>query len=143
MPEIIGSIEILRPVEEVWAYLSDLKNNVQWENGVIEMELTTEGPVSVGSKYRRVEKMMGTDEGVLEITELVQNESLSFEFESPRFVGRGGYQMEVAAGGTRLNYLFNGGPKPLFFKILIPLMMPMFRRQIRKDYERVKGILES
>ena len=47
MPEIRGSVDILRPVEDVFAYLSDPKNNLQWEAGVVEMELTTEGPLGV------------------------------------------------------------------------------------------------
>ena len=39
MSEIRGSVDIRRPVEEVFAYLSEPKNNLQWETGVVEMEL--------------------------------------------------------------------------------------------------------
>lgn len=77
MSEIRGSVDIRRPVEEVFAYLSEPKNNLQWETGVVEMELTTEGPLAVGSKGRRVEKQMGTDEGTWEITEHVGSVTLS------------------------------------------------------------------
>ena len=143
MPEIRGSVDILRPVEDVFAYLTDPKNNVQWETGVVEMELTSEGPLRVGSKGRRVEKLMGTDEGTWEITEHVPNESLGMAFESQRFVGTAGYKFEATDGGTRLNYWFNGDPKKILFKLLMPLMMPMFRRQVRRDYAKLKGILES
>ena len=143
MPEIEGSVDILRPVEEVFAYLSEPTNSLQWETGVVVMELTTEGPLALGSKGRRVEKQMGTDEGAWEITKYVPNESLAMTFESQRFTGVGGYELEAIDGGTRLNYRFNGKPKKILFKILIPLMMPMFRRQIKKDHAKLKGILES
>ena len=69
MPEISGSLEIGRPAADVFAYLSDVKNNIEWESSVVEMELTSEGPIGVGSKGRRVEKFMGTEEGTWEITE--------------------------------------------------------------------------
>ncbi len=64
-------------------------------------------------------------------------------FESGKFTGSGGYNMAPTDGGTTLEYWFNGNPKNILFKILMPLMMPMFRRQIRKDYVNLKGILES
>ena len=63
-------------------------------------------------------------------------------FESQRFTGSGGYKLEAANGGTRLNYWFMGNPRKTLFKLLVPLMMPMIRRQVRKDYARLKGILE-
>ncbi len=143
MAELKGSVVILRPVEDVFAFLSDPKNSLQWESGVVEMELTTEGPLGVGSKGRRVEKQMGTDEGTWEITEHVPNDSLAMTFESERFAGRGGYKLEATDGGTRLNYWFTGNPRKILFKFLMPLMMPMMRSQIRKDYSKLKGILES
>ena len=100
MPELKGSVDILRPVEEVFAYLAEPRNNLEWEAGVVEMELTTEGPLAVGSKGRRLEKQMGTDEGTWEITEHVQNETLSMSFESGRFTGSGGYNLEATDAGT-------------------------------------------
>jgi hypothetical protein len=142
MPEIRGSVDILRPVEDVFAFLSEPENSLQWETGVVEMKKTTEGPLAVGSKGRRVEKQMGTDEGTWEITEHVPNETLAMTFESQRFTGSGGYKLEAIDGGTRLNYWFNGVPRKILFKLLMPLMMPMIHRQIRKNYAKLKGILE-
>ncbi len=63
MPEVRGTIEIGRPVEEVFTFMSDPKNNLKWETGVVEMELTSEGPLALGSKGRRVDQQMGRDEG--------------------------------------------------------------------------------
>jgi len=143
MPEIRGAVDILRPVEDVFAFLSEPENNLQWETGLVEMKKTTEGPLAVGSKGRRVEKLFGTDEGTWEITEHVPNESLGMTFESQRIVGTAGYKLESTDGGTRLNYWFTGNFKKILFKLLMPLMMPMFRRQVRKDYAKLKGILES
>ena len=104
MPEIKGSVDVQRPVEEVFAYLTDPSNNLKWEKGVLEMELTSEGPVGVGSKGRRVENYMGRDEGTYEITEFETNKGFSFRFESEKFAGDGGYSLESAGDGTKLTY---------------------------------------
>lgn len=143
MPEIKGSIDIDRPVEDVFSYLSDPKNNVEWESGVVEMELTSEGPVGVGSKGRRVENFMGTDEGTWEITEYEENKTLAMTFESPRFSGEGSWRLESTGGATRLAYRFRGDPKSSLFRLIMPLLMPMARRQIRRDYGKLKQILEA
>lgn len=143
MPEIRGTVDILRPVEDVFAFLSEPKNSLQWESGVVEMELTTDPPLRVGSKGRRVETRAGTDEGFWEITEHVPNETLAMTFESGKFTGSGGYNLEGIDGGTRLEYWFIGNPRQLLFTILMPLMKPMIHRQVRKDYAALKGVLES
>ena len=61
MPEVKGTIEIGSPVEEVFAYLADPKNNLEWEKGLEVNELTSDGPIGFGSKGRRVESsLLGT-----------------------------------------------------------------------------------
>ena len=57
--ELERSIHIGRPVGDVFASLTDVKNNVDWESNVVKMEYTSEGPVGVGSTGRRV----GEDDG--------------------------------------------------------------------------------
>lgn len=143
MPEIRGSIDIFRPAEDVFAYLSEPKNSLEWDGGVVEMELTTDPPLRVGSKGRRVESRGGTDEGFWEVTEHVLNETLAMTFESGKFTGSGGYNLEPIDGGTRLEYWFMANPRKLLLKILIPLMKPMIHRQVRKDYAKLKSVLES
>jgi uncharacterized protein YndB with AHSA1/START domain len=143
MPEIRGTIDIARPVEDVFAYLKEPKKNVEWESAVVESEMTSEGPIGVGSKGRRVEKTMGTDEGVWEITQFEENKLIEMGFESDKFVGKGAWELQSANGATRLAYRFQGETKSFLFKLLMPLMMPMMKRMIRKDYGRLKEILES
>ena len=143
MAEVRGSIDILSPVEDVFNYLSDPKNSLNWETGVVEMELTSEGPLGVGSKGRRVERHMGTDEGTWEITKYEPNKSVAMTFESQRFTGSGGWDFEAVDGGTRLTYWFVGNPKKALWKLFMPLMTPMIRSQIKKDYKKLKRLLES
>ena len=131
MPEMKGTIDIGRPVEDVFAYLKDPTNNLEWEKNVVEMEFTSEGPISVGSTGRRVEDYMGREEGTWEITEYDENKVIAMKFESPKFTGVGSWQVESVEGGTRLEY--RGDPKGFLTKLMIPIMMPMIKRQVKKD----------
>ena len=143
MPEINGTIEIGRPVEEVFTYIAEPKNSLEWERGVEVNELTSEGPMGVGSKGRRVETYMGRDESVWEVTEWKPNELAAIKAESDKFIGDGEWRTEPTDSGTRLTYRFVGSAKNPFFKLLVPLMIPFFKRQIKKDYKKLKEILES
>jgi uncharacterized membrane protein len=53
------SAEISRPAEEVFAFLSNLENLPRWQSGVLRAELTTPGPIAVGSKAVVERRMFG------------------------------------------------------------------------------------
>lgn len=143
MVEIKGSIEIGRPAKDVFEYLSDPKNNVEWEKSLLESELTSEGPIGVGSQGRQVENFLGTNEGTWEITEYEQDKVIALAFESEKISGERRSELESTDNGTTLGYWLKGTPRNVILKLLMPLMMPIFKREIRQDYERLKGILEG
>ena len=143
MVDIKGTVEINRPVEAVWEYLADPSNNVNWEDGVEEMSLTSDGPIGVGSKGRRVENYMGRDESEWEITDWTPNKRAAMKYESDKFVGDGEYNVEASGDGTRLSYRFGGTPKSTFMKLLMPLFGMMVNRTARKNFGKLKEILES
>jgi hypothetical protein len=51
--------------------------------------------------------------------------------------------VEATASGTRLSYRFGGSPKNPFFKLLMPFMGMMIKGTARKNYAKLKEILES
>jgi hypothetical protein len=141
--QISGSIEIDRPVEAVFDYMSVPENNLKWEKGVLENELTSEGPMALGSTGRRVEKNMGTDRLTWEITKYDSNEAIAMKFEGEKFKGEGGWDLGAIDTGSRLTYWFNGDPKNPIFKLILPLMRPMIHGQVRKSYTTLKELLEA
>ena len=143
MPVFTGTIEIGRPVEEVFAYIAEPKNNLEWEKGVEVNEWTSEGPIGVGSKGRRVDNDFGRDEYVWEVTEWKPNELWAMKDESDKFIGHVELRTELTDGRTRLMYRFKGNAKKRLFKLLMPLFLPMGKRKSRNDFQRLKVILES
>jgi uncharacterized protein YndB with AHSA1/START domain len=57
--EIQESVSILRPIEDVFAYMSDHDNETEWWSNVIEAYLTSEGPMGLGTTGREVRKLYG------------------------------------------------------------------------------------
>ena len=136
------SMDVERSAEDVFAYLSDVKNNFDWEKEVVEMEYTSEGPVGIGSTGRRVEKFMGTEESTWEITEYEENKHVAVTFASAKFQGDLRWDLEPTDGGTRVKYQIRGRQKGLVSKLLMPLFMPMAKRQVRRNFDCLKRILE-
>ena len=143
MIELTGSVDVGKPAGEVFAYLSEPKNSLEWESALIDVELTSDGPVDLGSKGRRVEKYVGTDESTWEITEYAQDKTIAMTFESGKFAGQGRWDLEPVDGGTRLAYGFKAKPHNFIWNLVVPLMMPMMRGRVKKDYLKLKQILES
>jgi uncharacterized membrane protein len=70
MLEFENTIRIDRPVDEVFAYLSDFENIPKWNYFVLEVSQRTDSPIGVGTTYHQVRK---TDEQDFRITEFEPN----------------------------------------------------------------------
>lgn len=51
------SVTIQAPIEVVYDYVSDFPRHVGWNHQPTEMTKLTDGPVSVGSKFRTKEQL--------------------------------------------------------------------------------------
>jgi uncharacterized protein YndB with AHSA1/START domain len=59
MAKLEISTVINRPVEEVFAFLSNPENWPKWISGSIEAKKTSEGPIGVGTTWRQVLTFLG------------------------------------------------------------------------------------
>lgn len=68
------SITINRPVEEVFAYVTDTTNDPAWHTDILEVRKTSEGPVGMGTKWHLGFKpFMGVSEGTAEVVAFEPN----------------------------------------------------------------------
>jgi uncharacterized membrane protein len=74
MIEFENTIQINRPIAEVFAFLSDLENLPKWNYYVLAVAKLTNGPIGIGTMYHQVRK---TDEQDFRITELIQNQKIA------------------------------------------------------------------
>ena len=48
---VVGSVDIDRPVGQVWAYVADYGNDPTWRGGVTRMRLSQPGPAQAGRHH--------------------------------------------------------------------------------------------
>lgn len=143
MKKLETTITINRPIEEVFAYVTDLRNNIQWMSGVIAAGMTSLGPVKVGATYKFDIKTMGmTMETTGEVTAYEPPTQYAWKATSGPFPMSGGTTFESVEGGTRVTDVIEAEPGG-FFKIAGPLLMKQQQSQMEKDMKRLKEILEA
>ena len=101
------------------------------------------GPVAVGTTGREVRQFLGRRmESTYEITEYEPNRKLGFKTTSGPIPMEGGYTLESAGGGTKLDFRIQGDADG-FFKLAEPLLVRMVKRQVESDFGNLKDLLEA
>ena len=137
------SIEIRRPLEAVFAFVSDPRNEPQWEETVKEVRVTPDGPPAVGTQVTKVGSFLGMKlEATNELTALEPNRSLSFKGTSGPASLEATMRFEAVGEGTRLSGTFQVEPGGLF-KVAGPLFASQAKKQMEADLQRLKELLEA
>ena len=137
------SVTIDRPLGEVFAYLTDVRNGPEWQQGVLEMRPEREGAVSVGSRFTEVRTFMGRRiESTLEVTEHDPDRRFTIAtLTGPvRFTVR--HTFEPSGDGTRVHVAGEGEPTG-FFGLGERLVGRQARRAFERDFSRLKALLEA
>ena len=142
MAKLEISTVINRPVEEVFAFLSNPENDPKWRSG-IEVKKTSEGPIGVGATYRTVVTALGRRiEGEIEFTEYEPNRGYAVKSKSGPFPVENGVTFERVEGGTRVTLTTVAEPGG-FFKLAEPLLVSMVKRQFEADFVNLKDLMEA
>lgn len=137
------STVINRPVEEVFAFVSNPENSPKWSSLSREVTITSAGPIGVGTTYRSVVAFLGRRiEGETEITEYEPNRRFAEQSKSGPFPIENRTTFERVDGGTRVNFTTVAEPGG-FFKLAEPLLVSMIKRQFEADFANLKDLLES
>jgi uncharacterized protein YndB with AHSA1/START domain len=71
MPPIVSSIEIARPPEEVFSYVTDPSRFAEWQHDVVSVRMEGGRPPGVGSRFTTTRRIGGTERTMTqEITEI-------------------------------------------------------------------------
>ena len=144
MSEHTASIMIKRPVEDVFAFLSDPQNRLKYDSDLIEVRQNGESPIEIGMQIVEVRRMGGRKiELTTEVIGLEVNRQISYQSQpgdpSNAF---GTYTFEAVSEGTRLSLDFTTKPRG-FFRLIAPLISSGLNRSIPKGLENIKKVLES
>lgn len=145
MTNINTTIEIKGDPAEIFAFISDPSNNPKWQGGMVAAEVTSSGPLGVGSTYKQVAKMLGREiNSIFEIVayepgRLIKGRTVesSFPITFTRIV-----EPAKRPGYARVQAIVEGDASG-FFKLFGPLLDRMVKKSVEGDYTRLKALFEE
>ncbi len=136
-------IVINRPLDEVFAVLSNFENSPKWSSAFLEAKKTSEGPIGVGTTWRGVGKVLGQRiETELECTEYEPNRKSAQKSKSGPIPSEVRQTFEPVEGGTRVGVVLQAEPGG-FFRLAEPLVNSMLKRAIETDFANLKDLMEA
>ncbi len=143
MAQLDIGIVINRPIEEVFAFLSNPENGPKWSSNSGEVTITSGGPLGVGTTYRSARTFLGQRiESETEITEYEPNWKYSTKSISGPFPMESSVTFEPVEGGTRVTGTLVGEPGG-FFKLAEPVLVSRIKQQFEADLAKLKDMMES
>jgi uncharacterized membrane protein len=139
-----ASVDIARPIDEVFAYVADYANDPAWRAEVRDMRFLSDGPPGVGSRVRETAVLWGrrvVTESV--ITAHEPNRRVAFEAVAGPFRVSGSRTVEAVEDGTRLTYELEWRPGSRAGRLIAPAMGRSFQRTLDGNVERLRTIVEA
>ena len=143
MPRGALSVTIHRPVEEVFAVLSDVEKTSVWHPATVEEYWSSEGPVGVGSIRIAIGKAFGVrSENEAEVTVFEPNRALGLRVISGPVPAEISIDFVTVDEGTKVNWVTEMRPRGLF-KLIVEMTFGVFMRQLENGLETLKEMMES
>jgi uncharacterized protein YndB with AHSA1/START domain len=145
MPPIVSSIDIARPPDDVFSYITDPSRFAEWQDDVVSVRLEAGGPPGVGSRFTTTRRIGGAERTMTQqITEISAPRSWAAHGVDGPIRPNASITVEPLNDGARSRVTFaldfegHGIGKPL---------LPVVRRQALKatpaSYRNLKERLES
>jgi uncharacterized protein YndB with AHSA1/START domain len=141
-----ASVEIERPVEEVFGYVTVPENLPEWAGPVVEVrdvQKAAPDQLRQGDKFTAAAKFLGRRfETPCEVTDYLSNRQFSFRSTGGPVPQEFTYILEPTLKGTHFTQSVEAQPGA-FFRLTGPLFEAAGRRQINNDLETLKDLLEA
>ena len=143
MISVEESVQIDKPVAEVFAFVTNGANTTKWQVGVEAVE-QGEGPENaVGSRYTEVRKFMGQEmKTTLEITAFETNARWGAKVVKGPVPYEITTKFESAEGGTKMTTRVEGEPSG-FFKVAQGMVSSQLGKNIQESGQNLKKLLEA
>ena len=145
MPVIEDTIVINKPRAEVFAYVADSANLLDWSSNIIEYEATPPGPVQADTTTKGVTRVAGRNvEWTAKVTELEDGVMFGYQSVESPMAFTYTYSFADVADGTRVTFHQDvptiGG---FFGKLADPIVTRMYAHSVAANLANLKEMLES
>lgn len=138
---------IRRPAGEVWNSLTDPVKAELWMSGLDHAGWISPAPWGVGSKILKIQRFIGLrTQIVYAITAYERDRKLAYKTVSGSFSGFLSYEASIAlvSLGSNTQLIYKGrGKLRSFFKLAEPLAALWAKRRFKKDFRRLKELVEA
>ena len=138
------SVDIDRPAEEVFNFVSDFPNNPRWQRGMRACRWTSSPPHGVGSTYEQEARFLGKDvRNTFRVTAAEPPRRISFESTGGSFPIAVTRTVEaLGPGRSRFTEEVEGDAKG-FYQVAEPVLRVLVKASITRDFPRLKALLEG
>jgi carbon monoxide dehydrogenase subunit G len=134
------TIEIARPADHVFELLANPEQNPRWQAGMASCQITSEGTFGVGSTYAQQAHFMWKQiDTQFQVTDFQAGRSVSIESTVSTFPIQVTRSVEPL-GEDRCSVTAHIRGQPTG---LLKLFSPMVASSVRKDYAKLKTMLEA
>lgn len=140
-----ATVEIDRPIDEVFAFLADGENDPKFSPRVLEIAKTTDGPAAVGTVYASTVKDAGMKtKREFKLTEFDLPTRIRWAETSKNLITatEGGYDLAPTDSGTRVT-IFNELEGHGLGKLLAPLALRAARGGADEFGQSIKAAVEA
>ena len=142
MVRIQASVTVNRPLEEVFRFMTNHQNALQWQSGLLEARVTND-VVGVGKTWVDVMQVLGRRiEIASELTEFEPLRVVGFKSTSGPIPLEGRYAFEPDGAGTKVAFTLQGEAGG-FFKLAEPIVARSTQRQWETNLANLKDLLEQ
>ena len=143
MAHIEGEIIIQRPVEDVFDFVADERNEPRYNPRMIRAEQISPGPIGLGTRFEAETKTMGQPVAMtIEITAYERPRRLANSTHIASMEIEGALTFDPIPEGTRMRWSWELEPRGAL-KRLTPLVERMGRHQEETIWTSLKHFLEE
>lgn len=147
-PWTITSDEINASPERVFEVMSDFEHAADHVSGITRVEMLTDGPVGVGTKFKETRVMFGKEATeTMEVTAFDPGKGYTLEAESCgcRYVSH--LRCVPKGSGTQVELEMHCTPLKFSAKVMSKLMAPMMKgamcKAMRQDFDDLQAVAEG
>ena len=135
-----AQIEIGAPIERVFDYVADARNEPAWLPGAQAVAKTSDGPVELGTRFDGIYARAGRVS--LEIVDFKRPHRVTFRARSRIVAFDDLIELSEANGATRLAARMSAQPRGVM-RLARPLMARTMRQQFEANWLHLKRALEA
>jgi uncharacterized membrane protein len=138
-----ASITIDKPVEDVFAFTTDIEKLTKWSSVFKSVKRLSDGPVGIGTKDELTVEFVGQKiETTTEVTAYDPPNRYAYKSISGPLPFENTVLFTPAGTGTKVDLILEGEPEGLF-KLAGPVFQPLAKKQLEDQLKTLKKVIEA